>query len=85
MIKINPWLGSELAFVADSGLWDGHCFALVAGNRYKGELRKTAILHSTKNAPVLRNRGMKFSYRDSPLTLLLGFWCITITFLLCVV
>ena len=37
MIKINPWLGSELAFVADSGLWIGHRFALVAGNRYKGE------------------------------------------------
>ena len=85
MIKINPWLGSELAFVADSGLWIGHCFALVAGNRYKGELRNTAILHSTKNAPVPKNRGMKFGYRDSTLTLLLGFWCTTITFLLCVV
>lgn len=85
MIKINPWLGSELAFVADSGLWIGHRFALVAGNRYKGELRNTAILHRTKNAPVLRNRGMKFGCRDSPLTLLLGFWCTTITFLLCVV
>ena len=53
-------LGSELAFVADSGLWIGHCFALVAGNRYKDELRNTAILHSTKNAPVLMHRGMKF-------------------------
>ena len=60
MIKINPWLGSELAFVADSGLWDGHCFVPVAGNRYKGELRNTAILHSTKNAPVPMSRGMKF-------------------------
>ena len=60
MIKINPWLGSELAFVADSGLWIGHRFALMAGNRYKGELRNTAILHSTKNAPVPKNRGMKF-------------------------
>ena len=38
MIKIKPWLGSELAFVADSGLWIGYNFALVAGNRYKGEL-----------------------------------------------
>lgn len=59
-------LGSELAFVADSGLWIGHCFALVAGNRYKDELRNTAILHSTKNAPVPRNRGMVFRYRDLP-------------------
>ena len=59
MIKINPWLGSELAFVADSGLWIGHRFALVAGNRYKGELRNTAILHRTKNTPVPMHRGMK--------------------------
>ena len=59
MIKINPWLGSELAFVADSGLWIGYRFALVAGNRYKGELRNTAILHSTKNALVSMHRGMK--------------------------
>ena len=85
MIKINPWLGSELAFVADSGLWIGHRFALTDGNRYKAESRNADILHSTKNAPVLRNRGMKFGYRDSPLTLLLGFWCTTITFLLCAV
>ena len=35
---IYIWLGSELAFVADSGLWIGYNFALVAGNRYKGEL-----------------------------------------------
>jgi hypothetical protein len=40
--------GSELAVVADSGLWIGHCFALAAGNRYKGESRNTAVLHSTK-------------------------------------
>ena len=37
------WLGSVLAFVADSGLWIGYRFALVAGNRYKGELRNTAV------------------------------------------
>ena len=85
MIKINPWLGSELAFVADSGLWIGHRFALTDGNPYKAESRNAAFLHSTRNAPVPKNRGMKFSYRDSPLTLLLGFWCITITFLLCAV
>lgn len=42
------WLGSELAFVADSGLWDGHRFALAAGNRYKGELRRYAILRTIK-------------------------------------
>ena len=53
-------LDSELAFVADSGLWIGHGIALVAGNRYKDELRNTAILHSTKNAPVPMHRGMKF-------------------------
>lgn len=70
MIKINPWLGSELAFVADSGLWDGPGIALTAGNRYKAESRNAAILQSTKNAPVLRNRGMKFRYRDSSITLL---------------
>ena len=60
MIKINPWLGSELAFVADSGLWDGHRFALAAGNRYKGESRNAAILHSTKNAPAHRSWGRMF-------------------------
>ena len=49
-------LGSELAFVADSGLWDGHCFALVAGNRYKVESRNAAILHSAK-MPRLRRTG----------------------------
>ena len=53
MIKINPWLGSELAFVADSGLWIGHGIALAAGNRYKGESRNAAILHSTKNAQLI--------------------------------
>lgn len=36
-------LGSELAFVADSGLWIGHRFALTAGNRYKGELGKRSL------------------------------------------
>ena len=66
LVSIDPWLGSELAIVADSGLWIGHCFALAAGNRYKGESRNTAILQSTKNAPVPKNRGMKFEYRDSP-------------------
>ena len=30
LVSIDPWLGSELAIVADSGLWIGHCFALVA-------------------------------------------------------
>ena len=65
LISITPWLGSELAFVADSGLWIGHCFALVAGNRYKGESRNAAILHSTKNAPGPKSRGMKFKYQDS--------------------
>ena len=35
-----------------------------------------------ENAPVPKNRGMKFGYRDSTLTLLLGFWCTTITLLL---
>ena len=76
------WLGSELAIVADSGLWDEHSIALASGNRYKAESWNTAILHGTKNAPVPKNRSMKFRYRDSPLTLLLGFWCFTITFLL---
>ena len=76
------WLGFELPFVADSGLWIGHGIALVAGNGHKAESRNAAILHSTKNVPVPKNRGMEFSYRDSPLTLLLGFWCFTITFLL---
>ena len=51
MIKINPWLGSELAFVANSGLRIGHGIALAAGNRYKAELRNTAILHGTKKYP----------------------------------
>ena len=51
MIKINPWLGSELAFVADSGLWIGHGIALAAGNRYKGEARNAAIHQSTKKCP----------------------------------
>ena len=60
LISIAPWLGSELAFVADSGLWIGHGIALAAGNRYKDELRNTAILHSTKNALVSMHRGMKF-------------------------
>ena len=60
LVSIDPWLGSELAVVADGGLWDGHCFALVAGNRYKAELRNTTILHSTKNASVPMHRGMKF-------------------------
>ena len=54
MIKINPWLGSELAFVADSGLWIGHRFALVAVNRYKGESRNTTILRSAKKMPWFR-------------------------------
>lgn len=31
------WLGSELAIVADSGLWDEHSIALASGNRYKAE------------------------------------------------
>ena len=60
LVSIDPWLGSELAIVADSGLWIGHGIALVAGNRYKDELRNTAILHSTKNDPVPMHRGMKF-------------------------
>ena len=53
LISITPWLGFELAIVADSGLWIGHCFALAAGNRYKGESRNAAILHSTKNAQLI--------------------------------
>ena len=60
LVSIAPWLGSELAVVADSGLWIGHCFALAAGNHYKGESRNAAILQSTKNAQVPKNRGMKF-------------------------
>ena len=60
LISIAPWLDSELAIVADSGLWDGHCFALVAGNRYKAELRNAAILHRAKNALVPMSQGMKF-------------------------
>ena len=62
LISIAPWLDSELAFVADGGLWDGHCFALVAGNRYKAQLRNTAILRSAKNALVPMCWGMKFGY-----------------------
>ena len=60
LVSIAPWLGSELAFVADSGLWIGHGIALVAGNRYKGESRNTAILRSAKNALVPMSQGMKF-------------------------
>jgi len=37
----------------------------VAGNRYKAESRNAAFLHSTKNAPVPKNWGMKFRDRDS--------------------
>ena len=65
LVSIDPWLGSELAVVADGGLWDGHGIALVGGNRYKGESRNAAILHSTKNAPGPKSRGMKFKYQDS--------------------
>ena len=65
LVSIAPWFGSELAIVADSGLWDGHGIALVGGNRYKGESRNAAILHSTKNAPGPKSRGMKFKYQDS--------------------
>jgi hypothetical protein len=53
MIKINPWLGSELAFVADSGLWIGYRFALVAGNRYKAELR-TLPFSTARKMPWFR-------------------------------
>ena len=60
LVSIAPWLGSELAFVADSGLWIGHGIALVAGNRYKGESRNTAILRSAKNALVPMSQGMTF-------------------------
>ena len=42
LVSIDPWLGSELAIVSDSGLWIGHGIALAAGNRYKAELRNTA-------------------------------------------
>ena len=59
LISITPWLGFELAIVADSGLWDGYCIALAAGNRYKAESRNATMRHSTKNAPVPQNRGMK--------------------------
>ena len=45
------WFGFELAFVADSELWIGHGITTVAGNRYKGESRNTAILHNTKKMP----------------------------------
>ena len=79
------WRGSKLAFVADSGLWIGHGIALVAGNRYKGESRNTAILYSTKNALVPKSRGMKFRCLGLLITLLLGFWCFVITFLLKIV
>jgi hypothetical protein len=54
--SIAPWLGSKLAFVADSGLWIGHRFALTAGNRYKGESRNADILHSAK-MPRFRRTG----------------------------
>ena len=60
IITKDPWRGSELAIVADSGLWIEHSIALVAGNRYKGESRNAAIFHSTRNAPVPKNQGMKF-------------------------
>ena len=65
LVVIAPWLDSELAVVADSGLWIEHCIDQAAGNRYKAESRNAAILHSTKNAPVQRNRGMKLICRDS--------------------
>lgn len=89
LLSITPWLDSELSFVADSGLGIGYCFALEAENCYKGESPNAAILRRTKNAPVPVSRGMNFGYRgemnrsiDSLITLLLGFWCCTITFLL---
>ena len=56
LVSIALWFGFELAFVADSGLWIGHRFALVAGNRYKGESRNAAILHSAK-MPRFRRTG----------------------------
>ena len=60
LVSIDPWLGSELAIVSDSGLWIGHGIALAAGNSYKGESRNAAIPHCTKKAPVPMIRGMKF-------------------------
>lgn len=62
LFPIAPWLGSELTFVADSGLWGGQGFALAAGNRYKAESQNAAIFYSTKNTPVPKNRGMMFRY-----------------------
>ena len=82
MIKINPWLGSELAFVADSGLWDGHCFALVAVNRYKSESRNTTILRSAKKCPGSDAPGHEVWVFGLRIALLLGVWCFAITFLL---
>ena len=82
LISITPWPGSELAFVADSGLWDGHCFALVAVNRYKGESRNTTILCSAKKCPGSDETGHEVWVLGLLITLLLGFWCFTITFLL---
>ena len=75
-------LGSELAIVADSGLWIGHCFALAAGNRYKGESRNAAILQSTKKCPGSEEPGHEVWVLGLLITLLLGFWCFAITFLL---
>ena len=49
-------LGSELAFVADSGLWIGHGIALVAGNRYKAELR-TLPFSTARKMPRFRRTG----------------------------
>ena len=86
--SIAPWLDFELAFVANSGMWIGHRFALSAGNRYKGESRKATIHNNTENALVPMSQGMKFGCRDkmnrsidSLITLLLVFWCFAITFI----
>ena len=82
LVSIDPWLGSELAVVADGGLWDGHCFALVAVNRYKGESRNTTILRSAKKCPGSDEPGHEVWVLGLLITLLLWFWCFAITFLL---
>jgi hypothetical protein len=81
-ISIAPRRGFELAIVADSGFWIGHGIVLVAGNRYKGESRNTTILRSAKKCPGFDEPGHEVWVFGLRITLLLGFWCFAITFLL---
>ena len=53
------WLGFELPFVADSGLWDGHCFVPVAGNRHKVELQKRNGSPQRKNPQLPKQLGIQ--------------------------